>query len=214
MKLCSNIHRQSKRCAYIRNTATARHALSKYSSCIYLGSHSYSSHTHLTSTQRNEVRQRPQQTRTQTAPASTKFRRPGYQDVRNFLYGATAVVTTAHATQTATEEAIAPTNKLIARCRAIRNRLQTPGSQAIQDTAEEPTNPLENAISRMRALRARFHTPRTQETQATMEEPNTSTDTTLSHLRAMRYRFRTARTQPSTTSTDTWRFFPGRNSSS
>jgi hypothetical protein len=49
---------------------------------------------------------------------------------------------------------------LIARCRAIRNRLQTSRSQATQDTAEEPTNPLENAISRMRALRARFQTPR------------------------------------------------------
>jgi hypothetical protein len=117
--------------------------------------------------QRNEVRQRPQQTRTQPAPALTKFRRPGYQDIRNFLPRATAAVTTAHASQTATEETIAPTNNLIARNRAIRNRLQTPRSQATQDTAEEPTNPLENAISRMRALRARFQTPRIQETQAT-----------------------------------------------
>ena len=164
--------------------------------------------------QRNEGRQRPQQTRTPPAPALTKFRRPGYQDIRNFLHRAPAAVTTAHATQTATEETIAPTNNLIARCRAIRNRLQTPRSQATQDTAEEPTNPLENAISRMRALRARFQTPRTQETQATSEESTTSSDTTFSHLRALRNRFPTARTQPSTTSTDTWLFFPGRNSSS
>jgi hypothetical protein len=128
---------------------------------------------------RTEVRQRPQQTRTQPAPALTMIRRPGYQDIRNFLPRATAAVTTAHATQTATEETIAPTNNLISRCRAIRNRLQTPRPQPTQDTAEEPTNPLENAISRMRALRARFHTPRTQETQATTEEPTTPTDTTF-----------------------------------
>jgi hypothetical protein len=115
-----------------------------------------------------------------------------------------------HSQQTAMEETIAPTNNLIAH--AIRNRLQTPRSQAIQDTAEEPTKPLEDAISRMR--RARFQTPRTQETQATTEEPTIPTDTTFSHLRALRNRFRTARTQPCTTSTDTWRFFPGRNSSS
>jgi hypothetical protein len=73
--------------------------------------------------QRNEVRQRPQQTRTQPAPALTKFRSPGYQNIRNFLPRATAAVTTAHATQTVTDETIAPTNNLIARCRAIRNRL-------------------------------------------------------------------------------------------
>jgi hypothetical protein len=91
--------------------------------------------------QRNEVRQRPQQTRTQPAPAFTKLRRPGYQDIRSFLHRATAAVTTAHATRTATEETIAPTNNLIARGRAIRNRFQTPRSQATQDTAEEPTNP-------------------------------------------------------------------------
>jgi hypothetical protein len=45
--------------------------------------------------QRNEVRQRPQQTRTQPAPALTKIRRPGYQDIRNFLPRATAAVKTA-----------------------------------------------------------------------------------------------------------------------
>jgi hypothetical protein len=91
--------------------------------------------------QRNEVRQRPQQTRTQPAPALTKFCRPGYQDIRNFLPRFAAAATTTHETQTATEETIAHTNNLIARCRAIRNRLQTPRSQATQDTAEETTNP-------------------------------------------------------------------------
>jgi hypothetical protein len=100
---------------------------------------------------RTEVQ--PQQPRSQPAPALTNIRRPRYQDIRNFLPRATTVVTTAHATQTANEETIAPTNNLISRCRAIRNRLQPPRSQATQDTAEESTNPLENAISRMRALR-------------------------------------------------------------
>jgi hypothetical protein len=153
---------------------------------------------------RTEVRQRPQRPRTQPAPAFTNIRRPRYQDIRNFLPRATAVLTTAHATQTATEETIAPTNILISHCRAIRNRLQPPRSQATQDTAEEPTNPLANAASsRMGALRTRFHTPRTQETQATTEEPTTPTDSTFSHLRALRNRFQPARIQPSTTSTDT-----------
>jgi hypothetical protein len=40
--------------------------------------------------QRNEARQRPQQTRTQPAPALTKFRRPGYQNIRNILHRAPA----------------------------------------------------------------------------------------------------------------------------
>jgi hypothetical protein len=108
---------------------------------------------------RTEVRQRPQYPITEPATSFTKIRRPRYQDIRNFLSRATDAVTTAHATQTATEETIAPTNNLISRCRAIRNRLQPPRSQATQDTAEEATNPLENVISRMRALRTRFHTP-------------------------------------------------------
>jgi hypothetical protein len=163
---------------------------------------------------RTEVRQRPQQLRAQPASSLTNIRRPRYQDIRNFLPRATAAVTTVHATQSATEETIAPTNNLISRYRAIRNRLQTRISQATQDTAEEATNPLENVNSRIRALGARFHTPRTEETQATTEEPTTPTDTTFSHLRVLRNRFRKARTQRSTTSTDTWRFFPGRNSSS
>jgi hypothetical protein len=143
---------------------------------------------------RTEVRQRPQQPRTQPSQSLKNIRRPRYQDIRNFLPRGTAAVTTAHATQSATEETIAPTNNLISRCRAIRNRLQPPRSQATQDTAEEPTNPLENIISRMRALRTRFHTPRTQETQATTEKPTTPTDNTISPLRALGNRFQTART--------------------
>jgi hypothetical protein len=147
---------------------------------------------------RTEVRQRPQQPRTQPAPSLTNIRRPRYQDIRNFLSKATAAVTTTDAMQNAMEETIAPTNNLISRCRAIRNRLQPPQSQATQDTAEEPTNLLLNVISRVRALRTRFHTPRTQETQATTDELTTSTDSTFSHLRALRNRSQTARTQAST----------------
>jgi hypothetical protein len=44
------------------------------------------------------------------------------------------------------------------------------------------------------------------------EEPTTSTVSTFSSLREIRNRFQQARTHPTTNSTDTWRFFPGRNS--
>jgi hypothetical protein len=44
------------------------------------------------------------------------------------------------------------------------------------------------------------------------EEPTTSTVSTFSSLRELRNRFQQARTHPTTNSTDTWRFFPGRNS--
>ncbi len=97
--------------------------------------------------QRTDFRQRPRQPRIQPATTSTNIRRSRYQDIPNFLSGATVAVITTHATQTATEETIAPTENLISRCRAIRNRLLPPRSQATQDTAEEPTNLLENAIS-------------------------------------------------------------------
>jgi hypothetical protein len=85
-----------------------------------------------TGSRRITIRQRPQQTRTQPATTLSNWRRPRYRDIRNFLYRATASGTTMHETQTATEEMIAPTNYLISRCRAIRNRIQPPRSRAIQ----------------------------------------------------------------------------------
>jgi hypothetical protein len=164
---------------------------------------------------RTDFRQRPQQTRKQPATTSTNIRRPRYQDIRNFLSGATVAVTTTHATQTATEESIAPTDNLLSRCRALRNRLQPPLSQVTQVTAEEPTTPTANTFSSLHhALRNRFQNTRSQETRAHTEEPTTSTVSAFSSLRALRNQFQPARTQPSTTSTNTWRFFPGRNSPS
>jgi hypothetical protein len=165
-------------------------------------------------TRRTEVRQRPQQPRTQLATSLNNIRRPRYQDIRNFLSRATTAGTTVLETQPATTAPTTTTANIISRCRALRNRMQPSRAQAAQATAEASTNPLDNVIARMRALQTRFNTPRTQETQATTEEPTTPIDTTSSLLRAPRNRHQTARTQPSTTSTDTWRFFPGRTSPS
>ena len=78
---------------------------------------------------RTEFRQRPQQPRPQPSTTLTNIRRPRYQDFRNLLSGATVAVIITHATQTATEETIAPTDNLISRCRALCNRLQPPRSQ-------------------------------------------------------------------------------------
>ena len=158
---------------------------------------------------RTDIRQRPQQPKIQPAMISTNIRRSRYQDIRNFLSGATVAVTTTHATQTATEETIAPTDNIFSRFRAFRNRLESPRSQVTQDTAEEPISPTVNTFSSLRALRNRFQHPRSRETQAHTEEPTTSTVSTFSRLRALRNRFQPARTQPSTSSTDTYRFFPG-----
>jgi hypothetical protein len=105
-------------------------------------------------------------------------------------------------------------NNLSSRRRAHRNRLQPSRTHATQATADEPINPIDNLISRCRALRSRLQTPRTQATQATAAEPTTSTVSTFSSLRALRNRFQQARTQLNTNSTDTRRFFPGRNSPS
>jgi hypothetical protein len=77
-----------------------------------------------------------------------------------------------------------------------------------------PINPLDNIIFRLRALRNSLKTPRIQVTQATAAEPTTSTVRNFSILRALRNQFQQARTQMTTNSTDTWRFFPGRNSPS
>jgi hypothetical protein len=51
-----------------------------------------------------EVRQRPQQPRTQPATTLTFIRRSRYQDIRNFLSGTTVAVATTHVTQTAMKE--------------------------------------------------------------------------------------------------------------
>jgi hypothetical protein len=109
---------------------------------------------------------------------------------------------------------ITPIDNLFSRCHALRNRLQPPRTHATRATAEEPITPIDNILSRCRALRNRSQTPRTQVTQATAEEPTTSTVTTFSSVCAPRNRFQQARTQPNTNSTDTWRFFPGRNGTS
>jgi hypothetical protein len=105
-------------------------------------------------------------------------------------------------------------DNLSSHCRVHRNRLQPPRTQGIQATAEELINPIDNIISRCRAPRDRLQTPRPQATQATAAEPTPSTVRTSSSLRALRNRFQQARTQLTTNSTDTWRFFPGRNSPS
>jgi hypothetical protein len=110
---------------------------------------------------RTELRQRPQQPRDQLATTLTNICRPRYQDIRNFLTGATGAVTTTHATQTSTEETIAPTDTLVPRCRAIRNRLQPPQ----QTATEETIAPTVNLISRCRAIRNRLQPPRSQVTQ-------------------------------------------------
>jgi uncharacterized protein (DUF849 family) len=163
---------------------------------------------------RTDFRQRPQHTRNKPATTSTNFRRSRYQDIRNYLSGATVAVTVTYATQAATEETITSTDNVLSRCRALRNRLQPPLIQGTEDTAEDPITPTVNTLSSLRALHNRFQHPRSQETQVNTEEPTTSTVSTFSRLRALRNRFQPARTHPSETSTDTWRFFPGRNSPS
>jgi hypothetical protein len=118
------------------------------------------------------------------------------------LWSYTVAVTTTHATQTATEVTIAPAGTLIARCHALRNRLQTPRSQATQDNflsgatvavttthatqtaTEETIAPTDNLISRCRALRNRLQPPRSHVTQDTAEEPTITTANTFSSLRA------------------------------
>jgi hypothetical protein len=136
--------------------------------------------------QRTDFRQRPRQPRIQPATTSTNIRRSRYQDIPNFLSGATVAVTTTHAAQTATEETIAPTDNIFSRFCTLRNRLESPRSQVTQDTAEEPTSPTVNTFSSLRALCNRFQHPRSQETQAHTIEPTPSTVSTFSCLRALR----------------------------
>jgi hypothetical protein len=144
----------------------------------------------------------------------TSIRRSRDQDIRNYLSAITAAVTTTHVMQAATEEPTTPTDNIISRFRALRNRLQPPRTHVPQATTEEPTTSTVNTLSHLRALRNRYQHPRSQETQATTEEPTTSTVSTFTRLRALRNRVLQARTQPYTILTDTWRFFPGRNSPS
>ncbi len=128
-------------------------------------------------TRRTEFRQLPQQPRPQPPTTLNNIRRPSYQDIRSFLSGATVAVTATHLTQTATEETIAPTDTLISRCRAIRNRLQPPRSQVTQDhfltgapvavtttpapptATEETITPTDNPITRCSAALPPSHPP-------------------------------------------------------
>jgi hypothetical protein len=160
--------------------------------------------------QRTEVRQRPQQPRTQPAATLTNIRRPRYQDIHNFLSRATAAVTTTHATQPATEETIAPTDNLISRCRANRNRLQPPRSQATQDTAEEETTTTGNTLSAFASSATDFSTHKITGDASTHGRTDQFHHKYLLSFTFTAQPFSASTTQPSTSSTDTWRFFPGR----
>jgi hypothetical protein len=91
--------------------------------------------------------------------------------------------------QTIREELLAPPGNLISRCRALRNRLQSPRSQMTQDAAEEPTTTTGNSFSSHRALRNRFQHTRSQETQPHTQEPTNSTMSSFYRLDALRNRF-------------------------
>jgi hypothetical protein len=74
----------------------------------------------------------PRLTRNQPATTSTNIRRSRHYDIRTYFSATTAAVTTTHAMQVTT-----PTDNIISRFRALRNRLQPPRIQVTQATTEE-----------------------------------------------------------------------------